>query len=379
MKVKYLQFCSKRTYGVEIEVNRDLTQNALRDVVNVALGDNVATTSGWGYTCNNDYWVVKPDSSCGDLGNKNADAGGYEVVSDVGRGVSHLLDITKVTAELKKAKAKTNNYCGFHCQVEIKDFKTADAATLLAYWCKVESFVGEMLPSRRLTSPHCRAFTDSRTKWTKAKKITTAADFWKLMKLSAFGANAKRNTITLVNYQRSKSTAPQWNYFHRPTVELRYPESSIESFEVKNWTRLFVNFVDRCYGRTFPENLQPASFREALIILGLKDPDYFTILSPGLFETKCWLLYRLNKYTTKAMTQQLLREEWRSMHAPDLKWKFDFPQVLLPELPKKRKDDSPNRPKPQKRAKKRQVRVHFPDYTLSYPIIESDYQMMRHR
>jgi hypothetical protein len=180
----------------------------------------------------------------------------------------------------------------------------------------------------------------NRSRWAKAKEVTTAADFWKLMKLSSLGASSKRNTITLVNYQRSRSTASEWSYFKRPTVELRYPESSLESYEVKNWTRLFVNFVDRCYGRPFPEDLKTPSFRDALVILGLKDPDHFTILSPGLFETKCWLLYRLNKYTTKATTQQLARDEWRSMHTYDLKWKFDFPQVIPPELPKKEKEES---------------------------------------
>jgi len=333
MRVKYLKFESDRRYGVEIEMNRQLEPVKVASLVNDAIGSHMATTSGWGYSCNNDLWIVKPDSSCGDLGDKHQDGGGYEVASAVGRGRSHLAAITAVTESLKKGKAKVNNHCGFHCQVEIDDFDNARAAILLAYWCKIESFMTHILPPHRLKTSHCRRFT-TKDSWSTNRRLTNPTDFWHAMKLKKMGASAKRTTLTLVNFQRSRSTGSEWSWFKRPTVELRYPESSLESYDVKNWTRFFVHFVETCANRPFPDDLKQGGLRDVLIILGLKTEDNFSVLSPGLFETKCWLLHRLKTYCRSSKLRSEMFAEAGSIFSENLKWKFDFPQVLPPKKPK---------------------------------------------
>lgn len=314
--VDYIAFKSKRRFGVEIEVNRVVSRSILAEAVNDALMSSGLTpncrTSSWGYCCNNSDWIVKTDSSCGDSGNKK-DGGGYEIASSVGKGYKHLLLIEDVTRSLKKCGAKTNDYCGLHCQVEIKDFTYSQASCLLAYWCKLEKLFSHTVPNRRNNSIHCRPFT-SLYIWRDAKSITNAKDFWYTMRLKNLNAEAKRNTITLVNYQRTHSDSFTWNNFNRPTVELRFPESSLNGYDVKNWARLFVHFVESCSERKFPGNLESVDLDEFLFILGLKgNSSCPTILSPGLYETKLWLLTRLLQFSSSKRIKKKAYDEIQKM------------------------------------------------------------------
>jgi len=328
MNVEHIAFRSNRRFGVEIEVNRSLSQAQLSDVVNQTLGDRKCDYTGWGYTCNNSYWVVKPDSSCGETGNRR-DGGGYEVVSAVGHGPKHLDRIAVVTEALKLRKAKVNKHCGLHCQVEIRDFTDKQAATMLAYWCRIEGLLADTVPFHRRKSSHCKLFTQDRKKWPKAKAKRSSTDFWSVMKLKKLGAASKRNTMTLVNYQRTKSQSMDWEWFERSTAELRFPESSLDGYNVKNWARLFVHFIECCSKRSYPSSLSSADFDEFLQILGLKSErkGYCTILSPGLFETKCWLLHRIVKFSQRKTLIEAAKRHWREISSPYMKWRFDFPKV----------------------------------------------------
>jgi hypothetical protein len=327
MQVDYIAFRSKRRFGVEVEVNRHLSQRDLTDIVNTALGRGVCNYSGWNYTCNNDYWLIKPDSSCGQTGNRS-DGGGYEVVSAVGHGIKHLEGIATVTTALKNKLAEVNKHCGLHCQVEIKDFSDKQAATLLAYWCRIEPLVADMVPQHRVRSNHCKLFTKDHKKWPIAKAQKSASDFWTVMRLRKLGASSKRNTITLVNYQRTNSASMDWEWFKRPTVELRLPESSLDAYNVKNWSRFFIHFVESCAKRPYPSTLSTATLEEFLQIVGLKsESDCCTVLSPGLFETKCWLLYRIAKYSRHKWFVKAAKRHWRGVSAPHMKWHFSFPKV----------------------------------------------------
>jgi hypothetical protein len=331
MNLEYLSFRSKRRFGVEIEVNRHHTQNKLAGIVNDALGEHLCEPSGWGYSCNNEIWAVKPDSSCGDLGHKDQDGGGYEVASAVGHGPRHLDDIEKVTAALQTAKAEVNNFCGLHVQVEIKDFDDERAATLLALWCRIEPVISHAVPKRRTESHHCRFHTKNKKLWPSAQRATSAKEFWGIMKLKSLGAPAKRNTITLVNYQRTKSHSYEWDYFNRSTVELRIPESSLDAYHVKNWARLFVHFVETASRKPFPSTLKVARFDEVLEILGLKSVTAeCSVLSPGLFETKCWFLRRLKEYARSQQVSRVVSRYWQEIVAPTMQWRFAFPQVEQP-------------------------------------------------
>jgi len=332
MNVKYAAFQTKRRFGVEIEINRHLNQQRLVNIVNDAVGDKLCEQTGWGYSCNNTRWIVKPDSSCGDLGDREKDGGGYEIASAVGSTSKHINKIEAVVDALKQSKAEVNPFCGLHVQVEIRDFSDQQAATLLAYWCRIERIIGHAVPKHRIQNLHCKFHTLNKKLWPSAELTTNAKDFWHIMKLkSSLGAPAKRNTMTLINYQRTKSHSYEWDLFDRPTVELRLPESSLDSYDVKNWARLFVHFVETCANKEFPKTLQLAKFDEMLEILGLRDSQsQSSILSPGLFETKCWLLHRFQKYARSQQVSRVVSKCWQQMVSPMISWRFAFPQVEKP-------------------------------------------------
>src|SRR5687768_15713558 len=107
MNVVFQSFDSKRKFGVELEVNGKFDRVHLARVIQSSGIHNSRNTcvEEWGYTCNNTYWVVKPDSTCGDQGTKALDGGGFEAVSPAAIGHQHLLDIALVAEKLRDAGA----------------------------------------------------------------------------------------------------------------------------------------------------------------------------------------------------------------------------------------------------------------------------------
>jgi len=295
-----------------MEVNSKLPMASLLHAVNST--GAFARTVPWGYSINNQDWEIKPDSTCGDMGKKEIDGGGFEAISPPHSGFSHLNEIEKVAEALARSGAQVNNHCGVHCHVEIKDFDTVCAATLAAYWCKIEKIISNMTPRHRTahaTSKYCRLLT---TKHTIEKKKYDPGSFWQLIKPKNLGPTGKRTAISFVNYLRSKSSSSQWeNFVGRCTVELRLPEGSVNSLDVKNWVRMFVHFVESCRSRPFPDDISfVSSLKEALHVLGLQSnaDEEFWLLSPGLFDTKVWVLNRILRFSEseslKAESRELL-------------------------------------------------------------------------
>ena len=322
MEIDYQAFDSKRRFGVEFEVNRAITQQALVNAVLKAIPKSNCKIEGWHYDCGNPSWVVKTDSSCGDHGNKQLDGGGFEIVSCVGQGLDHLLNIEKVATELRAAGAVVNNHCGFHCHVEVADLETVQAATLLAYWCKIEPLMGNAVPIHRLRSRHCKFFTKHRTKFPAIVNMNDPVRFWESMRLRTLGPEAKRTTATLVNYQRTKYGQGEWSGFNRPTIELRLPEGTVNAFDAKNWVRFFIHFVENCSFKHFPNNVRNATLMETLELMGMHTEDKFTVQSAGLLETKIWFLNRLYTYSTNTLLRKEVMNYWSSMALANMPWPF---------------------------------------------------------
>jgi hypothetical protein len=296
MNIEYLSFDAKRKFGVEIEVNRHISQENLRKYI-----QQPASITGWGHTNNNSNWVIKTDSSCGNSGKKN-DGGGFEVVSPASEGVDHLWSIGTVVKKLKENGAQINDHCGFHCNVEIRDFTEDELAVLLARWVKIEHIIANIAHPRRSIDPtnlYCVLFKDKYKKELLNNQLNKFS-FWKLVKPQSLDTTARRTSITIVNYLRSVSHSYEWESFKRYTVELRIPEGSLEYTDILNWTRLFVNFVNHCKQNSiaFPENINTCSLQDALVILGLANSNNVAVLSHGLLSTKLWVLNRILKYGT---------------------------------------------------------------------------------
>lgn len=295
MDVAYQSFTSDRRFGVELEVNRKLSREKLAEVVK-SCGKQV-TVEGWNYTTNNAHWVVKTDSTCGDQGNKDLDGGGFEVVSPADKGPMHLINIAAVTEKIRDAGAVVNQYCGLHCQVEIKDFALSDLSTLLARWTQIENVVTNMENAYRISasgSKYCKLF------WKKypfeEEKKYTWEEFFGIVRPKKLDPTGKRTSITAINYLRSTSGSYEWAHFDRRTVELRLPCGTLDPEDVKNWARFFIHFVETSKGKEFPGVVSPVKLKESLTIMGLHSDDPFYILSPGLYETKLWILKRIIRF-----------------------------------------------------------------------------------
>lgn len=279
-------FDSKRTFGVELEVNTDDRFN-LKSIVKPAVKDRQIVVTGWDQSSNNNYWHIKSDSTCGYIG-KHRDYGS-EVVSFKAVGWKDLNEITLVAKTLQEAKVDINENCGLHVHVGIEDFSDNDVGILLARWMKIENIFCQMLPSHRIDNLHCKLW--SKKKLYRKNKRYTALEIWQLGKpknLAPSGNKDKRMAINFVNYQ----TACLYGG-NRKTVELRLPEGTVSPEDVASWVRLFVNFVDVSKTSPMPLSLRQVSNLNTFYeYFGLNE----TTLSRGLYNTRLWILKRMNKF-----------------------------------------------------------------------------------
>lgn len=286
--VEYKKFRSQRPFGVELEVGNEADYQDILKVIE-RKSKHGAVYTEWQQTNRNSWWNVKTDSTCGAIG-RGMDFG-WEVVSYKAAGFRDMLDIADVAESLRLAGICVNDNCGLHVHVEVKDFTPEQVGTLVACWLKVEPFMLQAVPRRRLQNDFCMPQRGMRR--LDFSKPFTAAELWEAYRprsLDIWDNPDRRVTLNLVNY----ATGLKRKSWSRRTVEFRLPEGSLMRTHVKNWIRLFVNFVECCKYRTMPPSLLAEDTQGALRYLGLgHEPQAFSILSEGLRETKTWLLGRV--------------------------------------------------------------------------------------
>src|SRR4051812_35771950 len=116
-RVFYKEFPSRR-FGLELELTNNMPKKEVgkalasfeaiygrNKVVNVTDGE-----LGWSDTCNNNYWHVKYDSTCGPLG-KGKDYG-WEVASFIGSGHLDVDNVARASRFLGSYGCTTNRNCG---------------------------------------------------------------------------------------------------------------------------------------------------------------------------------------------------------------------------------------------------------------------------
>jgi Putative amidoligase enzyme len=292
LPVQYVKFVTKRCFGVEIEVNRKLSVQQLAKIVQEADPKRqVMSTQSYQQDYSNDYWHVKFDRSCGD----RSQEGGWEIASYKASGAKDLLKIEKVMKAVSENGAEVNNNCGFHIHVEIADFNTIQAATLVAYWLKIEKMICEILPKHRRNNMYAKLLTDKFHLNTSVGAYNPTS-LWMAIRPPSFDHEHRRVSLNITNYALQSH--------NRRTVELRLPEGTVNPKEIKNWVRLFLHFVDSCKKRDFPESLSTVTdLRECATILGLHNDNPFFILSKGLYETKTWFLRRASKLAASKKVQ----------------------------------------------------------------------------
>lgn len=279
-QVSYVKFASKRRFGVELEFSNLISQAKLRDIISKCDGTKkVQVTGSYAHDFDNNFWHVKADRSCGEIVGQL----GWEITSYVCSGVKDIIKIVNVVDELEKNKVPTNNRCAFHVHVEIKDFNIDQFANAVAQWIKIESIMEQMLPQHRITK-YCVPLTQSFAKKIDFSKKYTSEELVKIIKPKSMSDKERRVSMNFCNYFSSEA---------RRTLELRLPENSVNSYHIKNWIKFFVFFIENTLKMPCPDNLLSVDLSKCLEIVGLSGGDSFYLLSPGLRETKIWLLNRI--------------------------------------------------------------------------------------
>ena len=339
MRVPYIfyrNFYSMRSFGVEMEVNNNFRKKKVADILRSVTPKQTCVT-GYVQSQRNRYWHIKEDSSCGIVG--PGSDWGWEIASYKASGIKDLLHICHIADVMRVEGVQVNENCGLHVHVGIEDFSLTDVGLLIAIWLRIESYILQSVPDHRIDNEFCYPLFKQLVEERSAnfeqcvESLRNGLDIWHFFKpedLSLFGNAYKSVTMNMVNYARSM----QYKTFNRKTVEFRFPEGTLSGFEIKNWVRLFVNFVQNCKDYLIPWlksafseikgsvlsyiTGEDMTLDELLFTLGLKAVynDEFFLLSPGLFETKTWILERILNYSEVRKIRKETAESLNFMWKP---------------------------------------------------------------
>jgi hypothetical protein len=290
--IEYRSFDTTRKFGVELEVGYEISKARIKRAI-LRNSAYPVYCAGWTTTKNNNFWHLKDDSTCG----KNGWDGkkGIEIASFVASGWQDLLNIEQCVRSVKNIGVKTNKNCGLHVHVDVGDFTTFGVAKLLARWLKIELRMLHAVPRRRASfDGFSKPIMYSTNFYMDRDRSYTPWEFWEMFTPDEGDPWAVDRSVTLniTNYLKSL----KWKSWNKPTVEFRWPEGTLCPRDVKNWIRLFVNFVEYSKTQDMPDDICHADLDETLNILGLGHDDDFIVLSPGLHETKTWFLERIIKH-----------------------------------------------------------------------------------
>ncbi len=352
LPVKYIKFITKRCFGIELEVNKKVSLEVITRAVQKAdQKKEVMASTTYQQDNGNNYWHCKFDRSCGN----KAQEGGWEVASYKASGVADLLKIANMGTVLKDAGAEVNDNCGYHIHVEIKDFEPQQAATLVAYWMKIEPLIMEILPKNRRNNIYCQLLRE--VKPVTDQHLKSVDLFWNRVRPVSYDNNERRVSLNMCHYALGTH--------NKRTVELRLPEGTLDETDIKNWARMFIHFVGYCKRADFPGNVTPVTtLRDLLTVLGLHNDEPFFILSKGLYETKNWVLQRALKYSSKKNIRKEAQDFLDYVTPPVINHQAMVRNELWfePHLPPESKDKEKDAKKPKKKKE-----------SLFMPMQESEY------
>lgn len=308
--ISYRKFSSKRKFGVELEMEKTLTQQEIETAIRSVDAKREVRITSWAQSGGNQYWHVKYDSTCGPKGYKK-DQGGWEVASFVASGHKDVVLISKVADAIAAKGATINKNCGVHVHVDMADFDTAQAAILTARWFKMEPILPQILPGHRVNNKYCRFLSNVKKGKFNKRQTYTASEFWNITRptnLNVHENKQKKVSLNLVHY---RTAMEHYSDCSKQTVEFRFPEGTLSGNDIKNWVRIFVNFVDLSLNAKMPKNLSCVRKVEKKVDLVLSsfgllpnNEDDFYILSKGLYQAKVWLLARFVRFGAPAFVEE---------------------------------------------------------------------------
>jgi hypothetical protein len=299
VNVTYKKFDIERNFGIELEMGNFIPKNKIKNLIKVVSKIPVEVTK-YQLSSNNNFWHVKDDATCGILGRRGPK--GVEVASYVAKGSKDINHIAGIASFLYDAGCRSNQNCGTHIHADVKDLDIKSLGTILSYWLKIETWIENSLPSSRINNKYCRKLS-GKIGLDREKK-RKPEDVFSLLapsNLNIYENEERRVSLNLVNYMRAIVGIAK-----RKTIELRYPEGTLDSRDIKSWIYLFLSFIENCKDKDVPDNLLDCeSIDEVLCFLGVNHtPETFFIFSSDLHDARIWFLQRLIRYGGKKYKEQ---------------------------------------------------------------------------
>lgn len=288
---------SNRKFGAEIEINDTQDdRNFIAAIISFTCSKENRKCemyiSDWEQSINNTFWHIKTDSSCG-----------WEICTPVSSGYKDLFLIEKVFRTIDNWHFSADERCGFHIHVDVSDFDEYQMGILFNRWIKIEKYLLKLVPNHRRNNLHCLPYYNSNwfTGYFAKANISSPCEIWNSVCPTNFSPHnnpQKRYTLNFVNFAKFLSREKEGlsTKHCRKTLELRLPEGTLNSEDITNWIKLFVNFIDvakncRKLGDIEFVKTQKQFFK----ICGLNE-DKNNTLSQGLLETKKWVIKRENLF-----------------------------------------------------------------------------------
>ena len=281
-----------RRFGVELEINafdmldrpegfehdRKKLPSGIHYVGNLVqkITKNIVTIQKWDNNHHNNFWIVKPDGSCG-----------MEVCTPVFKGWKGLMELCRVVDGFKKdVNIKSDHRCSFHVHFDVHDLNDWQMASIISWWVKFEPVFLDSVPSSRKRNHYCQflgqmdIFNDIEDGFLPPEILFKRIGYCKYYTINTF------------------------HYYHkrRKTIEFRIMDSEccLNAWMAKNWVRLLLHFVECAILRGMPKEYEAGNPWSGYCWL---DPvDLFEFLgflpnqcklSLGLQQVRSWFISRL--------------------------------------------------------------------------------------
>jgi len=217
---------NNRSFGVEIEVNGIYPDEAkyIADFISDNTKDPTVLHK-WKNDHNNNYWVVKPDATCG-----------LEICTPVLSGEFGIKKVENLIESIcSDNKITSDDRCSFHVHFDVSDLDKSQIASIICWWIKSEFVFFNAIPDVRKNNQFC-------------KMISLLDDF---------EVNSRFSDNSLIR-KLGKYKHNSMNTFHmynkkRNTIEFRIVGNYAcsNSIVASNWIRLYLHFINRSllYGK----------------------------------------------------------------------------------------------------------------------------------
>ncbi len=224
----------KRRFGVELEFNSmdnklpegDFLPSGMLDIAEILkneLNEKIYVCN-WHTTVNNDYWLVKPDSSCG-----------FEICTPILKGFGDLKKLKNVISAVRKYnKIKSDRRCSFHVHFELSSTDDSYLANIITWWIRCELFFFLMVPNHRKESNYSQILSLSPLFFNNNFKNDFIFDY----SLASYIKDYKFYSINLYHFKKS----------NRKTMEFRIMDYSacLNEDYACYWILLLDKFLESC-------------------------------------------------------------------------------------------------------------------------------------